>query len=81
MSKVAEAMEMYEIILIDHTLEETKAFLEEHGYFVIHEEPEVRRDDNTRELGVLTVEGLEDPMKYGFHKTRPAINGKCFYYW
>ena len=81
MSKVAEAMETYAIVLVNHTLEETKAFLEENGYFVIHEEPEILHDGDIRELGLVVVEGLEDPTKYGIHKTRPNIDGEQLYYW
>lgn len=59
MSKVAEAMEVYEIYLYDHTLEEAKELLDEQGYFVIHEE--TSDPDDLPVITKLIVEGLVDP--------------------
>lgn len=81
MSKVAEAMKTYSIVLIDHTLKDTKELLEKKGYVVIREEPEVRHDDSVRELGVLVVESTEDPVTYGIHRSRANVNGERLYFW
>lgn len=83
MSKVAEAMEVYEIILIDHTLKEAKALLDERGYIIMEENEEIRLGDNTRVLATLIVEGLEDPRRYfkDIRKTRKNVVGQSYYCW
>lgn len=60
MSKVAEAMKVYEVYLYDHTPEEAKELLEEQGFFVTHEETSDPGD--LPAITKLTVEGLVDPF-------------------
>lgn len=60
MSKVAEAMKVYEIHLYGHTPEEAKKLLDEQGYFVTNEETSDPGDLPV--ITKLTVEGLVDPF-------------------
>lgn len=56
MSKVAEAMKVYKIVLVDHTLVEAKVSFDKEGFIVINE-----KDSDEVSLAELIVEGLVDP--------------------
>lgn len=82
MSKVAEAMEVYEIFLEDLSLEEAKAMLEKEGFFVINEE--TSDPDDLASMTKLTVEGLVDPMDVFDELLRasdPKTGETLYYIW
>ena len=74
-------MKMYNVLVLDHTMEETKALLERYGYSIIHEKEKACYGESVRELGVLVVKGSENPEKYGIHRSRPSNDGEQLYFW
>ena len=60
MSKVAEAMKVYEIQVCDYSPDMAKELLEEQGFFVTHEETSDPGD--LPAITKLIVEGLVDPF-------------------
>ena len=78
MSKVAEAMKVYEIYLEGHNLDKARKLLDDQGYFVVREE--TSDPEGYKPISKLIVEGLVDPIDVFEDIKGVSRDGKILYY-